>query len=150
MYHQPHNIVTELARVAHLGELMQTKHKVVMRERCITGLERNISIVIMKREWKSTGSPLSVSCRTASGGLGLRALLAEGRPCFLGRDGYALLDARKAVERRADVERENRRTVRLGRRRVVVNHVAHLLARVRPLDDPVVPVERRLRAGRDD
>ena len=101
----------------------------------------------MGREEEDRGS-----VRAGGGSMGTlravpRAVLAERGPGVLGGGRDALLDAADAVERGADVEREDGRAVGLGRAAVVVDHIADLLAAAPP-DDPVVPVERGLRAVR--
>ena len=76
----------------------------------------------------------------------LSLLLLERSPRLLGRSRDALADRADAVERGAHVEREHGRAVRLGRRGVVVDHVADFCACAAPADDPVVAVEGRFGA----
>ena len=54
-----------------------------------------------------------------------------------------MADRAYAVERGTDVKGENGRAIGLGRRGIVVDYIAHFLARAAPTDDPVVAVEGR-------
>ena len=73
----------------------------------------------------------------------LSLLLLERSPRFLSRSCDSLTDRADAVERGTDIEGEDGGAVRLGRRGIVVDYIAHFLARAAPADDPVVAIEGR-------
>ncbi len=76
-----------------------------------------------------------------------RLVRLHGSPSILRGSSDTLLDGTKAVQRRSNIKREDWGTVLLGRRRIVVNHIANFLAGSLPFHDPVVPIKRRLGAG---
>lgn len=76
-------------------------------------------------------------------------IVLERSPGLLSSERNPLLHASDAVQCRSDIKREDWGTVRLVRRRIVVDHVADFLAGALAFDDPVVTIEWGFRATRE-
>jgi hypothetical protein len=76
----------------------------------------------------------------------LGTTLPQSSPDLLGSSRNPLLQAAKAVERRSHIERKDRRTIGLGRGRVVVYNIAHFLPSFRTPHNPVMTIKRWFRA----